>query len=43
MDGLVIVYNGGAQEGIAVVNIDEERSHVSQGGDAEYNLGNTKI
>lgn len=43
MDGLIIVYNGGAQEGgIAVVNIDEESVHVSQGGDAEYDLRDTE-
>jgi hypothetical protein len=42
MDGLVIVYNGGAQAGgIAVVNIDRESVNVNQGGKASYNLRNS--
>ena len=42
MDGLIIVYNGGAQEGgIAVVNIDKEKVRVNQGGQAEYDLRNS--
>lgn len=43
MDGLIIVYNGGAQAGgIAVVNIDEEKVRVSQGEKAEYDLRETE-
>ncbi len=39
MDGLVIVYNGGKQQGgIAVINIDKESVTVSQGKTATYNL-----
>jgi len=39
MDGLVIVYNGGAQAGgIAVVNIEKECVNVNQGGKAKYCL-----
>jgi hypothetical protein len=42
MDGLVIVYNGGAQQGgIAVINIDKEKVKVNQGGSAEYDLRNS--
>lgn len=39
MDGLVIVYNGGAQAGgIAVINLDKEKVNVNQGGRASYDL-----
>jgi hypothetical protein len=41
MDGLVIVYNGGAQAGgIAVINLDKEQVNVNQGGTASYDLRN---
>lgn len=41
MDGLVIVYNGGAQAGgIGVVNIDKDPVKVSQGGNFTYDLRN---
>ncbi len=42
MDGLVIVYNGGAQEGgIAVINIDKEHVNVGRNGEKKsYNLRN---
>ncbi|MEM7656546.1 MAG: hypothetical protein AAF399_10490 [Bacteroidota bacterium] len=41
MDGLIIVYNGGAQAGgIAVVNIEKDKVNVNQGQRASYNLRN---
>jgi len=43
MDGMVIVYNGGAQVGgIAVVNIEKEPVTVKQGQSASYYMNNHK-
>ncbi|MEM6263134.1 MAG: hypothetical protein AAGI38_11545 [Bacteroidota bacterium] len=43
MDGLVIVYNGGAQQGgIAVINLEKEKVNVTQGGKYTFDLRSYK-